>query len=114
MDEKLDVQGFSFVPLPRYKCSVRYNCFLFSHTWFYSKVNVFAAKKKLWVYYLFILHVFKYYFKYQVIINISATLQHESSMKFIYRGFSNILKCVVLEQSFYFVFKEEKELFSSV
>ena len=52
-------------------------------------------------------------FNYQVIINISTTLQHESSMKFIYRGYSNILKCVVLVQSFYFVLKEERELFSS-
>ena len=38
-------QDFSFVPLPRYKCSLKYNRFL-SHTWLYSKVNVCAAKKK--------------------------------------------------------------------
>ena len=110
MDEKLDDQDFSFVPLPRYKFSVRYDCFLFPHTRLYSKVNV-CAEKKLLVFYIFRLHVFKYYFKYQVIINISATLQHESSMKFIYTGYSNILKYVVLVQSFYFGLKE-RELFS--
>ena len=45
MDEKLDGQDFSFEPLPRYKCLVRYNCFLFSHTWLYSKVNLCVAKE---------------------------------------------------------------------
>ena len=30
-------------------------------------------------------------------------------MKFIYRGYANILKCVVLVQSFYFVLKVERE-----
>ena len=75
MDEKLDDQDFPFVPLPRYKFSVRYNCFLYSPTWLYSKENVCAAKKNygfdIYSYYMY----FKYYFKYQVIINNLATLQ---------------------------------------
>ena len=40
---------------------------------------------------IFMLHVFKYYFKFQVSISISATLQHDSSTKYIYIGYSNIL-----------------------
>mgnify|MGYP003690910615 CR=1 FL=1 len=62
----------------------------------------------------------KYHFKHQVIINISASFQHESSPKFMNRAYSNLILVWNLDARFFTSFqrqlnalKKDKGLFSA-